>query len=144
MDNVISEYQKWKQQGDSLRAQAKQAMETRFRDLLTEAVRIAQEYHQDFGSALKPPVTVTAFRYKAAAKKVSAVGGKPNKAAAVSKVVRAVPPAAVNPKIVALEKQLAQVRKKHEVAKAAGKPLKNLEDRIYEIEDDIRLANQPD
>jgi hypothetical protein len=68
MDNVISEYQKWKQHGESLRAQAKQAMETSFRDLLLQAARIAQEYHADFGTTLKPPPSITAFRYKAGAK----------------------------------------------------------------------------
>jgi len=41
--DAISEYQKWKQQGESLRAQAKQAMEGRFRDLLVEAAQIAQD-----------------------------------------------------------------------------------------------------
>ncbi len=40
----------------------------------------------------------------------------------------------------ALEKRLAQARGKLEAAKAAGKPTKNLEDRIYEIEDELRLS----
>ena len=68
MPDIINEYQKWKQQGEDLRVQAKHAMESRFRDLLTEAVRIADEYRADFGAALKPPPAVTAFRYKATAK----------------------------------------------------------------------------
>jgi hypothetical protein len=34
MSDVISEYQKWKQQGDDLRLKAKQAMEARYRELL--------------------------------------------------------------------------------------------------------------
>jgi hypothetical protein len=65
---VITEYQKWKQQGDDLRVQAKQAMETRYRELLSEAVHIAEEYRADFGAPLKPPSPITAFRYKASAK----------------------------------------------------------------------------
>ena len=68
MPDIINEYQKWKQQGEDLRVQAKHAMETRFRDLLTEAVHIADEYRADFGAVLKPPPAVTAFRYKASAK----------------------------------------------------------------------------
>ena len=44
MPDIINEYQKWKQQGEDLRVQAKHAMETRFRDLLCEAVHIAEEY----------------------------------------------------------------------------------------------------
>jgi hypothetical protein len=45
-----------------------------------------------------------------------------------------------NPKIAALEKQRAQLQKKIEAVKGAGKPTKNLEDRLYEIEDELRLA----
>ena len=55
MPDVINEYQKWKAQGENLRSKAKEAMETRFRELLTEAVAIAEEYRADFGAALKPP-----------------------------------------------------------------------------------------
>jgi hypothetical protein len=131
MDHAISEYQKWKQQGASLRAQAKQAMETRFRDLLMEAAHIAQEYHADFGSNLKPPVQITAFRYKAGAK--GAVKKAAQKAAPVKKV---------DPKIVELQKRLAQANKKLEAAKLAGRDTKNFDDKVYEIEDAIRLATE--
>ena len=129
LDNAISEYQRWKQQGEGLRAQAKQAMETRFRDLLTEAARISQEYQADFGTALKPPPQVTAFRFKAA---TPAKGKK-----SVPVAVKTAPAA---PKNAVLEKKLAQAKAKLDAAKAAGKPTRNLEDRVYEIEDEIRLA----
>ena len=132
MDHAISEYQKWKQQGASLRTQAKHAMETRFRDLLVEAAQIAQEYHADFGVSLKPPVQITAFRYKAAAK--GAVKKAAPKAAAPEKKA--------DPKVVELQKRLALTTKKLEAAKAAGKDTKNLDDKIYEIEDAIRLASE--
>jgi hypothetical protein len=136
MDNVISEYRKWKQHGESLRAQAKQAMETTFRDLLLQAVRIADEYHSDFGATLKPPPSITAFRYKAGGK----AGAKAKKAAKAT-APKAPASKATDPKIVALEKRLGQTRGKLETAKAAGKPTKNLEDRIYEIEDELRLSS---
>jgi hypothetical protein len=132
MDNVIAEYQKWKQQGESLRAQARQAMETRFKDLLIEAARISQEYTRDFGGTLKPPAPITAFRFKPSGAKAVKKGKSTPPAKA---------PAAPDPKITALEKRLAQAKAKLETAKAAGKPTKNLEDRIYEIEDEIRLAS---
>jgi hypothetical protein len=77
MPDVISEYQKWKQQGEGLRVQAKQAMETRFREILAEAVRIAEEYRADFGAALKPSAPVTAFRYKVSAKSRKPAKPKP-------------------------------------------------------------------
>ena len=55
MSDVISEYVRWKQKGEALRAKARQAMEARFRDLLLEAVNIAEDYKADFGGTLKPP-----------------------------------------------------------------------------------------
>ncbi len=122
----ISEYQKWKQQGDSLRTQAKQAMERRFRELLTEAAGIAQEYSRDFGASLKPPSSITAFRFKTGAHQ------KPKKPATT--------PAAADPGIAGLQKRRAQIRKKLDAAKSSGKPTKNLEDQLYEVEDDLRLA----
>jgi hypothetical protein len=126
----ISEYQKWKQQGESLRTQAKQAMESRFRELLSEAAGIAQEYQRDFGASLKPPATITAFRYKKAAA---------HKAKKVAKAAKAAV-AAPDPKIAGLERRRGQIQKKLEAAKGAGKLTKNLEDKLYEIEDELRLA----
>src|SRR4051812_39287319 len=140
MDNVISDYQRWKQQGESLRAQAKHAMETRFRDLLLEAVQISQEYHADFGATLKPPPAVTAFRFKAGLKAKPKAKGKAAAAAAgASSVPAAAPEPAAKPdkKVVALQKKLAEARKKLDATASAGKPTKNLEDKIYELEDEL-------
>lgn len=134
MNDVITDYQKWKQQGENLRVQAKHAMETQFRELLIEAVRIAELYRSDFGAALKPPAQVTAFRFKAAAKGK----GKP-----AAKKVAPAPPAPkveADPKVVALQKRLATAKKKLDDAKTAGGPTRPLEDKVYEIEDAIRLA----
>lgn len=136
MNDVISEYQKWKQQGDDLRLKAKQAMESRFRELLSEAARIAGEYRADFGAVLKPPSPVTAFRYKAHAKTKSKKIGKPLPAVKVETA-----PDKPNPKIGRLQKRLATGKRKLEEAKAAGKPTRPIEDQIYEIEDELRLAH---
>jgi len=137
MNKIISEYQKWKQQGDDLRVQAKQAMESRFRELLVEAVQIAEEYRSDFGAPLKPPSGVTSFRFKPSAKPKSAKPRKPSAAPA-----KPSPSPSPNPKIAGLQKRLAAAQRKLEQAKASGAPTKNLDDRIYEIEDAIRLATQ--
>ena len=142
MPDIITEYQKWKQQGEDLRTQAKHAMETRFRELLAEAVGIAEEYRADFGGPLKPPPPVTAFRYKAAAH------GKGKKAKAKPAAAKAAAPppapeAKANPKVAGLQKRLAAARKKLDDAKAAGGATRTLEDRVYEIEDELRLAGQP-
>ena len=143
MPDVITEYQKWKQQGEDLRIQARQAMETRFRDLLTEAVHIAEMYKSDFGPALKPPPVVTAFRYKAGVKGKAKKAAKPAAKAtpaATPAVVQTSAPAKVNPKIAALQKKLAVARKKLEDAKAGGATTRPYEDKIYELEDELRLA----
>ena len=83
---------------------------------------------------MKPPAGITAFRFKA-------VGGKATKKVkgAAEKAIP-VKSSAPDPKMAALQKRLAQAQGKLEMAKAAGKATKNLEDKIYEIEDEIRLA----
>ena len=142
MSDIIAEYQKWKQQGEDLRTQAKHAMETRFRELMTEAVAIAEEYRADFGGPLKPPAPVTAFRYKAAGKAKKAAKAKPAAAKQAPAAPAPAPEAKANPKVAALQKRLAAARKKLDDAKAAGTPTRALEDRVYEIEDELRLATQ--
>ena len=145
MPDIINEYQKWKQQGEDLRVQAKHAMENRFRDLLSEAVRIAEEYRTDFGAALKPPPAVSAFRYKASARlKSKKAAGKGKPAAAAERATpKPEPPAAKpNPKVAGLQKRLATAKKKLEDAKAGGATTRPYEDKVYEIEDELRLALQ--
>jgi hypothetical protein len=139
MADVISEYQKWKQQGENIRTQAKQAMEARFRELLTEAVSIAEEYRADFGTPLKPPAAVTAFRFKGPSK---AKAKKAVKSAASKAPEAKAPEVKPDPKVAGLQKQLATAKKKLEDAKTANAPTRKLEDRIYEIEDELRLAGQ--
>lgn len=144
VNDVISEYQKWKQQGEDLRAQARHAMESRFREVLAEAVRISQEYRTDFGVPLKPPPPVTSFRYKSGAKP------KPRKAVKEKAQAKSVPvetrapqPAAKpDRKTAGLKKRLETAKRKLEAAKSAGTPTKSLEDRVYEIEDELRLARE--
>jgi hypothetical protein len=144
MPDIINEYQKWKQQGEDLRVQAKHAMETRFRDLLSEAVHIAEEYRTDFGAVLKPPPAVTAFRYKASARPKAKAAGKAKPAAAAKPgPPKPEPPAAKpSPKVAALQKRLATAIKKLEDAKAGGATTRPYEDKVYEIEDELRLALQ--
>ena len=50
--------------------------------------------------------------------------------------------AKTDPKTTGLQKRLATAQQKLEQAKASGATTKNLEDRIYEIEDAIRLSSQ--
>jgi hypothetical protein len=147
MADVISDYQKWKQEGESLRVEAKRAMESRFRELLEQAVRMAEEYRADFGGTLKPPQPVTSFRYKAPVKKVkvrkdgtAAKQTKPQSAPV--RTAQAQAPEKANTKGARLEKRLATARQKLDAAKAAGSPTRPIEDRIYELEDELRLVNE--
>ena len=145
MSDPIAEYQQWKKQGGDLRSRAKQAIEARFRQLLGEAVQLAEEYRSDFGTVLPLPSPVTTFRYKAAGKKATKKAAAPKAppaapAPAPISVPRPAPAAKPDPKIAALAKQLDGARKKLETAKAKGGSTKNLEDRVYELEDDLRLA----
>ena len=142
MPDIISEYQRWKQQGEDLRSQAKHAMEARFRELLSEAVGIAEEYRADFGAPLKPPSPVTAFRYKAAAHGKAKKAAKTKPVAAKAPAPPPVPEPKANPKVAGLQKRLATARKKLDDAKGSGGATRNLEDRVYEIEDELRLAEQ--
>ncbi len=131
-EDPISEYKKWKEHGEGLRAQARHAMELRFKELMTEAAQIAVDYQMDFGATLKAPPQVTAFKVKSGASKP-----KP-KAAPVADSKPANPVA--GPKVAALEKKLAGAKKKLDAMKASGGSTKALEDKVYEIEDELRLA----
>jgi hypothetical protein len=113
MSDVISEYQKWKKQGDDLRLEAKQAMESRFRELLTEAAQLAEEYRTDFGSVLKPPPTVSVFRYKAHPKTKGKKGVK-QKVAMQADSHPPTTPVKANPKLAAIQKRLTTAKRKLE------------------------------
>jgi hypothetical protein len=144
MADVISDYQKWKQQGENLKTQAKQAMESRFCELLSEAAALAEEYRADFGSPLKHPSQITAFRYKASGRSKSKKTAKPPAAQAPAESARPKAEARKpDPKVAGLQKRLATAKKKLDDAKAAGAPTRALEDHVYEIEDALRLAGQP-
>lgn len=156
MHDVIIEYQKWKLQGEDLRAKAKLAMENRFRDLLLEAVKVAEEYHTDFGGVLKAPPVVTGFRYKAGKVKKQSPGAtkpgttKPGVAEIKKAAIPAVPekkatvPAKLDRKTAGLQKRLQTARRKLEAAKSAGAPTRDLDDKVYELEDALKVALSAD
>jgi hypothetical protein len=47
-----------------------------------------------------------------------------------------------SPKAKALQKQIERLQKKLADTKAAGRPTKSIEDRIYEAEDELRLLQE--
>lgn len=150
MTDVITEYQKWKLQGEDLRIKAKLAMETRFRDLLLEAVRVAEEYKTDFGGGLKPPPAVVTFRYRAGKSKRPAAPSKTAPGTVKKVEAPAAPekkvalPVKPDRKFLGLQKRLATAKKKLDAAKAAGSPTRDLDDKVYELEDALRVALSAD
>ena len=81
------------------------------------------------------PPAVTAFRYKAST--------KPKAKKPAAKATPAAPAVAKpNPKVAGLQKRLVTAKKKLEDAKAGGATTRPYEDKVYELEDELRLALQ--
>ncbi len=127
MSSTLDQYREAKQSWLKLRNQAKKELITRFHEVAAELNQIQRELLEDFGEKVALPTKPK----KAVAKKASA--------AVVAAPVAAAPKQ--SPATSALHKKLEGQQKKLAEAKAAGKPTKAIEDRIYEIEDDIRLAD---
>jgi hypothetical protein len=129
MSSTIDQYRDAKTHYLKLRAEAKKDLLRRFQELGNELLLIQRELLEDFGHKVSLP----------------SKGKKPKKAAATVAVAAISKPAAVrveapSAKEVALGKQLEKSRKKLADTQAAGKPTKVMEDRIYELEDELRLA----
>lgn len=123
MSTTLDQYREAKQNWLKLRNQAKKELISRFHEVAAELQQIQRELLEDFGEKVTIPVKPK----KAAAKKAAAPV--------------AAPVAPVSPAVAGLQKKLEAQQKKLAEAKAAGKPTKAIEDRIYEIEDDIKVAS---
>jgi hypothetical protein len=123
MSSTLDQYREAKQNWLKLRNQAKKELISRFHEVSAELQQIQRELLEDFGEK----VTIAVKPKKASAKKSAAP-------------VAAPAAAPVSPAVASLQKKLDIQQKKLAEAKATGKPTKAIEDRIYEIEDDIRLA----
>lgn len=124
MTSALDQYRQAKNDYLKLRNQAKRELLNRFNELTTELFQLQRELLEDFGEKVSIPT-------------------KP-KGRVISKKKTAAPepavPAAPSPEVTALKKRLDVQKKKLADAQAAGKASKALEDRIYEIEDALRLA----
>lgn len=126
MPNTIEQYREAKTNYLKLRNQAKKELIARFHVLAGELLQLQRELLEDFGEKIVIPKSAKRPRVA----KVAVAPAPPAPAA---------PP---SPKLTALEKQLDRQKKKLGDTKAAGKPTKAVEDRIYEIEDEIRLLKE--
>jgi len=117
MTNTIDQYREAKATYEKLHNQAKKELIARFNQLANELLQIQRELKEDFGHKVVIPTKG----------KVTA---------------RPVKVAAPNPQIAVLEKKVAAEKLKLEKAVAAGKPEKVIQDRIYELEDELRLIKE--
>jgi len=106
-----------------LQAQAKKELIARFHALANELLQVQAELKMDFGVKLTIP-------------------SKPKTGKPVIVQANPQPEAAPSPKIVELEKRLTSHKRKLDEAMKAGKDVKPIKDKIYEIEDAIRLAKE--
>jgi hypothetical protein len=130
MSTTIDQYREAKNSYLKLRNQAKKELIARFNELANELLQLQRELLEDFGEKIALPSKSSKVRPVKTPKPAT----KPEPAPA--------PPAAPSPKITALEKQLEKHKKKLAEVQAAGKPVKVLEDRIYELEDELRLLKE--
>ncbi len=125
MSTTIDAYREAKANYLKLRNQAKKELIGRFNELANELLQVQRELLEDFGEKVALP----------------AKGKKPRPAKpAVAKTAPPPePPAAPSPKESALQKQIDRQKKKLADTQAAGKATKAAEDRLYELEDELRL-----
>jgi hypothetical protein len=124
---TIEQYREAKSQYLKLKNQAKKELVARFNALAAELLQVQRELLEDFGEKISLPTKSSALK-------------KPKPPAASSTTVAAVAPSpADTAKAASLTRQLDKQKKKLEELKAVGKPTKAVEDRIYELEDEIRL-----
>jgi hypothetical protein len=126
MSTTIEQYREAKAQYLKLRNQAKKDLVTRFHALSNELLQVQRELLEDFGEKITLPV-----------KSKKAV--RPARAPKMPEPAP-VPPAPPSPKIAGIERQIDKLKKKLTETQTAGKPVKAIEDRIYELEDELRLA----
>lgn len=129
MSNTLDQYREAKNSYLKLKNQAKKELIARFNELASELLQVQRELLEDFGEKIAIP---------AKPKKAKA----PKAPAATPAPAEPEQPAAPSAKAVAVQKQIDTQKRKLEAAQAAGKPTRPFEDRIYELEDTLRLLNE--
>jgi hypothetical protein len=122
MSTNLDQYRAAKADYLKLRNQAKKELIARFNELANELLSIQRELLEDFGEKVAMP---TKPKKKQPATASAAASPAPNEK-----------------KIATVQKQIDGQKKKLSDLRAAGKPTKTVEDRIYELEDELRLAKE--
>jgi hypothetical protein len=126
MPNTIDQYREAKDAYLKLRTQAKKELVSRFNELANELLRVQKELRDDFGVKISLPS--------------KAKNSRPSKGTPAPAATK--PTAPDSPKVAALEKKVAAEKRKLDQAVASGKADKSIRDRIYELEDELRLARE--
>jgi chromosome segregation ATPase len=122
MPTSLDQYRAAKADYLKLRNQAKKELIARFNELANELLSIQRELAEDFGEKVTMPT-------------------KPKKRPAAT-ASAAPAPTANDQRVAAVQKKIDGQKKKLADLQAAGKPTKAVEDRIYELEDELRLAKE--
>ena len=125
---AIEQYRQAKNDYLRLRNQAKKELIARFQQVANELFQIQRELLEDFGEKVAMPSKAKKTR--------SPKGSKQEAPKSKAHGEPAAPPSA---QLISLQKQLERTKKKLSDTQSAGKPTKTVEDRIYELEDAIRL-----
>ncbi len=126
MATTLEQYRQAKQDISKLHGAAKRELITRFNDLANELLLIQRELREEFNVKLAIPSKPKARPRKTVPKVLK----QPEKSPAM--------PA----QVASIERKLAVQKRKLEDATKSGKPEKLLKDRIYELEDELRLAKE--
>jgi hypothetical protein len=118
MSTSLDQYRAAKADYLKLRNQAKKELIARFNELANEMLSIQRELLEDFGEKVAMPA-------KGKKKPAPAASAAPNEKRAA-----------------AIQKQIDTQKKKLSDLQGSGKPTKTAEDRIYELEDELRLAQE--
>lgn len=122
MPTNLEQYRAAKADYLKLRNQAKKELVARFNELANELLKIQQELLEDFGEKVSMPA-------------------KPKRIKAPAAVASS-PSAPDSGRVAAVQKKIDAQKKKLADLQEAGKPTKAVEDRIYELEDELRLAKE--
>jgi hypothetical protein len=132
MTTTLEQYRQAKLDISKLHGAAKKELLTRFNELANELLLVQKELREEFGVKMTIPAKPKAPR----AKKASEPAAKKVAPAAVKDTEK--PQASGG--IAAIEKKLAVQHRKLDEAAKAGKSDRLIKDRIYELEDELRLA----
>jgi len=138
---ALQTYLNVQKQAVELENAAKKEIQDRFKVLLDEAAQLAVTYRKTFGGKLEPPKSVKVFAVADHASRGAAKPGAKKKAA-VEAPPPPPPPPVDSKKLAALKRSLAAAEEKV-AASHDDKEKRRLQDKIYMIEDEIRLLTNP-